>query len=385
MADDGAGASREHTVSVVVPVYRGETTLESLLAELDPLTDLNKTPAGRPFRVEEVLLVHDGSPDRSDVVIRKLAADHSYVYPIWLSRNFGQHPATLAGMSSTGGDWIVTLDEDGQFDPGDIASMLDVALDEGAQLVYGAPTNPPPHGRARNASSRTAKVLVNKVLTENEVPQFSSFRLLLGEIGRGLAAYVGAGAYLDVALSWVVGSTAMCPVEFRQTPDRTSGYSWKKLFNHFFQLVITSGTRPLRLVSLMGAVLAAGGILVAVVLVILRILHTITVPGWTSVTVLLLLVGGANLVALGVVAEYVGAAVRMAMGKPLYLMTSDPAAGPLHRDSNGQSDLSANGSGAESAADFESAATAEPPADGESAATVEPAAEVAAEPAADDS
>jgi len=70
--------------------------------------------------------------------------------------------------------------------------------------------------------------------------------------------------------------------------------------------------------------------------VIARLLGHITVPGWTSVTVLLLLLGGAILFALGVVAEYVGVAVRMAMGKPLYLITSDPAAGPLSRDSAGE-------------------------------------------------
>lgn len=327
-------AGREHTVSVVVPVYRGETTLGPLVGELLPLTQLYSTPAGRLWRVEEIVLVHDHGPDRSEEVIRKLVEAHRCVRAVWLSRNFGQHAATLAGMSSTGGEWIVSLDEDGQFNPTDIGSLLDTALDESAQLVYGVPTNAPPHGTARNLGSHLAKAVAKHLLTKGDLPQFSSFRLILGEIGRGVAAYVGAGVYLDVALTWVVGTTALCPVTFRQLDSRPSGYSFRRLLVHFAQLVITSGTRPLRLVSLAGALFALGGGVVAIVLIVGRLLGDITVPGWTSVTVLLLLIGGANLFALGVVAEYVGAAVRMAMGKPLYLMTSDPTAGPLHKDAS---------------------------------------------------
>jgi len=328
---DETSIELEHTVSVVVPVYRGESTLIPLVEELTPLTGHRATPEGRPWTIAEVLLVHDGGPDCSDVVIRKLAAAHPFVHPLWLSRNFGQHAATLAGMSSTGSEWIVTLDEDGQFDPNDIGSMLDVALDQHAQLVYGSPTNPPPHGAVRNLLSRAAKELATRLLTDGGLPHFSSFRLMLGEIGRGVAAYAGAGIYLDAALSWVFGTATLCPVRFRHVHDRPSGYSFRKLLTHFSQLVITSGTRPLRLVSLSGAVIAACGFLVAVTLIIGRLLGEIKVPGWTSVTVLVLFLGGANLFALGVIAEYVGAAVRMAMGKPLYLITSDPSAGPLHR------------------------------------------------------
>ncbi len=334
--DRGTG---EHTVSVVVPVYRGELTLGPLVGELLPFTQLSSTPAGRPWRLEEIVLVHDHGPDHSEEVIRKLVEAYDCVRAVWLSRNFGQHAATLAGMSSTGGEWIVSLDEDGQFNPADIGSLLDTALDGSAQLVYGVPSNTPPHGTARNLASQLAKAVANHLLTRGDLPRFSSFRLILGEIGRGVASYVGAGVYLDVALTWVVGTTALCPVKFRHLEARPSGYSFRRLLIHFAQLVITAGTRPLRLVSLAGALFALGGIVVALVLVVGRLLGAITVPGWTSVTVLLLLIGGANLFALGVVAEYVGAAVRMAMGKPLYLMTSDPTAGPLHKDaSRGGSD-----------------------------------------------
>src|ERR1700722_20394693 len=139
-----------HTISIVVPVYQGELTLEPLLADIEPLAGTQSTSRGVPFRVSEVILVHDGAIDRSDAVMAALAAKMPFVRTIWLSRNFGQHPATLAGMSSTNGDWVVTLDEDGQNEPRDIARLLDVAVEDEMQLVYARPTNAPPHGWVRN-------------------------------------------------------------------------------------------------------------------------------------------------------------------------------------------------------------------------------------------
>ena len=329
----------ENTISVVVPVYRGELTLDALLEELDPLTKACRTPAGRPMRVAEVLLVHDAGPDRSDVVMRRLAATKPFVHTVWLSRNFGQHAATIAGMSSTGSEWIVTMDEDGQFDPSDIGHMLDVALEDNAQLVYATSTNPP-HGVVRNFGSNVAKAVATRVLADGNLVTFSSFRLMLGEIGRGVSAYVGPGVYLDVALTWAFGRVAYFPVQFRHGADRPSGYSFRKLFSHFWQLVVTIGPRPLRFVSFTGALTALAGVVVAVVLLVEKLAGNIRVQGWTSLAVIELLLGGMILLALGVIAEYVGAAVRMAMGKPLYLITSDPANGPLHRKAEDVSESS---------------------------------------------
>jgi glycosyltransferase involved in cell wall biosynthesis len=331
----------EHTVSIVVPVYRGEHTLDALVEELRPLTSVFSSPAGHPMRVAEILLVHDCGPDHSDAVIRRLAADLPFIRPIWLSRNFGQHAATIAGMSSTGSDWIATMDEDGQFDPRDLGPMLDLALENNAPLVYGMPTNSPPHGLVRNLGSRATKIIATRLLTDGSLVRFSSFRLMLGEIGRGVTAYVGPGVFLDVALSWAFGRVAYCPVVFRQYSDRASGYSYRKLISHFWHLVVSLGPRPLRLVSFVGVLAALFGVVVAVIVLVEKLIGNIKVPGWTSLVVVALPLGGMTLLAIGVVAEYVGAAVRMAMGKPLYLMTSDPSTSPLQRDSAVASDPSA--------------------------------------------
>jgi len=322
-----------HTVSVVIPVYRGELTLDAVVAELLALPSPWVSDAGHLIEVTEVLLVWDNGPDGSAEVIRRLAATHPQVRPIWLSRNFGQHAATLAGMASSGGEWIVTIDEDGQHDPRSIADMIDVAMAQSSPVVYAEATNPAPHGRLRNAASKVAKWTVVVLTGGGAAPHYyQSYRLILGEIGRSVAAYAGSGVYLDVAIGWVAGSYATCPVTLRQEGDRPSGYSFRSLLSHFWSLVISSGTRGLRTVSIIGVAFAVLGIAVGGWLLVSSLTGTQqAVRGWASTMVVILVTSGTMLFSLGVVAEYLGVAVNMAMGKPLYLIVSDPVAGPLGR------------------------------------------------------
>jgi undecaprenyl-phosphate 4-deoxy-4-formamido-L-arabinose transferase len=333
MTDPGVGvALPSHTISVVIPVYRGETTLPALLAEIEPYTKPGKTIAGYEYVVSEVLLVHDSGPDGSAQVIRDLDQRYDFVHPIWLSRNFGQHAATLAGMVSSGSEWIVTMDEDGQHDPADIGRFLDVAMETRCTLVYADPRNAPPHGVLRNAASRSAKWIFARFFASGtDIGVFQSYRLMLGEIGRSVAAYAGSGVFLDVAIGWVNPSVSCCPVTLRSENGRRSGYTLRGLLSHFWRLVITSGTRGLRLVSVLGLLFALVGFGLAGVVVIARVTDQVPVQGWASVMVGLLLATGAILFSLGIIAEYLGSAVNMAMGKPLYLIVGDPMAGPLGR------------------------------------------------------
>jgi glycosyltransferase involved in cell wall biosynthesis len=322
-------SAREHQISVVIPVYQGERTLPGVLTELEKWVQPFVTTGGHRARVAEVVLVHDCGPDASDQVIREASLAHEWVRPVWLSRNFGQHAATLAGMSSSGGDWVVTMDEDGQHDPADLGTMLDQAMTLGADVVYAAPTNPPPHGYFRNLASRQAKRSMRFLSGREGADLFNSYRFVLGDVARSVAAYSGAGVYLDVALSWVCRNPATAPVVLREEGGRVSGYRWRTLMSHYWRMVITGGTRMLRLVSLLGAVFALLGVLLAVLVVVLRLSGGIDEAGWASTMVVALLSSGALLFALGVVAEYLGVAVNMAMGKPLYLIVADRAEGPL--------------------------------------------------------
>jgi polyisoprenyl-phosphate glycosyltransferase len=317
--------TRVDSVSVVIPVYSGAVTLPRVVKELEQLRSTQETPDGRKFRVDEVLLVWDRGIRGSDEVVRELAARDEWIRPIWLSRNFGQHPATLAGMTSSGGDWIVTMDEDGQHDPAYIGDLLDKAYRDRAQLVYASPMNRPPHGVLRNAASWLTKWLFVHILVPSDGPRaFNSYRLILGEAGRSVAAYTGAGVFLDVALSWVATEPSTCPVLMRQEGRPASAYTYRRLFSHFWRLVISSGTRPLRFVSMMGVLFALLGFGVAIYSAIQKAVGDITVQGWTSVFVAVLVLGGAALFSLGIIAEYIAVSATMAMGKPVYVIVRDP-------------------------------------------------------------
>ena len=129
----------------------------------------------------------------------------------------------------------------------------------------------------------------------------------------------------------MAGKVVTSPVELREEGDRASGYSTRRLFSHFWRMILSSGTRALRFVSVLGSVFGIIGVLIAVFILIARLSGDEVPEGWASTIVVILLSTGAILFSLGVIAEYIGVNVNMAMGKPPYLITSDPQNGPLGR------------------------------------------------------
>jgi polyisoprenyl-phosphate glycosyltransferase len=313
-----------YRVSIVIPVYAGEQTLPALMAEIAPLTQTQTTPGGNRYSVVEVLLVHDCGPNRSDRTLEALSVEHPFVQPVWLSRNYGQHAATLAGMASATGDWVVTIDEDRQQNPLDIGSMLDRALGSSLQLVYAQPTNAAPHGWLRNMLSDTAKAISTRVLGNRSIGRFNSFRLVDGEIARTLAAYCGNGIYLDVGLYWIAGRIGHCPVLLRHEMARPSSYSYLKLIGHFWRLVLTTGTRPLRLITIMGFSSMVLAVLVAVYALLAKFYGQVPVQGWASLLIVVAFFSGSILASLGVIAEYLAVTMGIVMGKPLYVVSTKP-------------------------------------------------------------
>ena len=318
-------------VSIVIPVYAGERTLPALVAEIEALTRPQTTPQGTRFTVCEVLLVHDCGQNQSDKTLEALSAQYPFVQVVWLSKNYGQHAATLAGMASATGDWVVTMDEDRQQNPADIATLLDHALGLSLQLVYAQPVNRPAHGWLRNLLSGSAKAISTRVLGNDSIGRFNSFRLVEGEIARTLAAYCGNGVYLDVGLFWIAGRVGHAPVVLRSDAERPSGYSYLTLMGHFWRLVLTTGTRPLRLITIMGFSSMVLAVLVATYALYAKFYGQVPVQGWTSLLIVVAFFSGSILASLGVIAEYLAVTMGIVMGKPLYVVSSKPTRPALRR------------------------------------------------------
>ncbi|MEN9855628.1 MAG: hypothetical protein RLZZ157_754, partial [Pseudomonadota bacterium] len=118
------------SLSVIVPVYSGEAYLRPLLLRLEAVR-MGWREQGAPFQLNEVILVDDSAVDGSPALVDALAREYSWVVPLHLMRNFGQHPATIAGILYSSGDWVVTMDEDLQHPPEDIEAMLRQAVTTG--------------------------------------------------------------------------------------------------------------------------------------------------------------------------------------------------------------------------------------------------------------
>lgn len=323
------GRSRIHSISIVIPVYNGEKTLKTVVEELAAYTEVSTSSQGYQYKISEVLLSWDHGRDRSDLVIRELEEQYPFVHGVWLTRNYGQHAATLAGMSQSTGDWVVTLDEDGLHDPKYISGMLDTALDEQVDVVYAEPSTAIPQSKFREWTSKTAKSIAAKFMGSSDAGKFQSFRLVLGDTARLLATKSGNNAYLDVALTWIANGVAQCPVVFRAGDGRPSTYNLTRLISHFWSMIITSGTKPLRIVSSIGATVSLVGFVWAIVVVIMRAANLIDAVGWSSLMVVMLMLFGLTLFSIGILAEYIGVIVRSTMGMPTYLVGEDPQRGPL--------------------------------------------------------
>jgi undecaprenyl-phosphate 4-deoxy-4-formamido-L-arabinose transferase len=152
---------------------------------------------------------------------------------------------------------------------------------------------------------------------------FNSFRLIDGEIGRIMAAYCGNGIYLDVALFWVAAQIGYCPVNLR--PElRPSNYGLLKLLNHFWRMVLCSGTRPLRIITVAGGFSVVLSFCFLIYAFYGKLISHTAVEGWTSLLVIISFFSGMIMVSLGVVAEYLALTMGIVIGKLLYIIASKP-------------------------------------------------------------
>ncbi len=321
MVDLAASPQVPISVSTVTPVYRGAEHLEALVARLDEVrTTFRESDA--PIELIESVFVDDGATDGSGEVLEKLAAAHSWITVVTLSRNFGQHPATVAGILHAGGEWIATIDEDLQHDPVEIEKLLRVAAEGRHDLVYATPSGTN-HSRARGWFSNTFKRLLVALSGNESLAQVQSFRLVRGDIARGAAAAVDHETYLDVALSWFtdrVGSVEIEMHDERFQNSGESGYGFRSLLSHARRAIISSQAKMLRLAAFVGLV----SVVVAAALAVRAVIGVVTgdvsdvAPGWPSLFMTLLFFGGVLSTLMVVLLEYSVSVALHLKGKPAF-------------------------------------------------------------------
>lgn len=322
-------------VSCVVPVYRGETTLGELARRIVEVAGAWEATSGFPFELVEAILVDDGSVDGSAAVLRRLEDEHEIVRVLTLSRNFGQHPATCAGILHSAGDWILTLDEDLQHRPESFESLLREAVVESRDVVYAQPRQGVHASWYRDLASRTYKRLLGFAIGARHFRRVSSFRAVRGNVARAAASVARHDTFFDVALGWFTDRFSGVEADLRDPRDESAmpapGYSLARLLSHARRAVVSSQTKWLRL----GAAVGIGALVFSLALVVWIVTQkaldpsSIAVRGWASTFVAVVFFGGLSSFLVGVVLEYLSTLLLQAHGKPTFFMVyrrSDEAA-----------------------------------------------------------
>lgn len=311
-------------VSLVVPVYSGAPYLPDLVKSICEVRDA-WISGSAPLHLVEVVFVDDDAIDQSAALLDQLAASYSWVRVLHLSRNFGQHPATIAGVLHTCGDWVVTLDEDLQHPPEYIAAMLQVAVSGQLDIVYAHAIDGVHESILRDLGSRLMKTFTGFFAGDMGVLKFSSFRVIRGAIARSASSVCGHETYFDVALSWFSRRVGTLPLQIKDRrfiEGKKSGYSLRKLLSHARRLVLSSRVKALRIGGYFGILAMLVGFSFAGYVATMEFFYpgVFGARGWSSLMVSSMVFGGMTLSLLSAALEYLSILVLRAQGKPTFFV-----------------------------------------------------------------
>ncbi len=296
-------------LSVVAPVYNEEATIEEFYGRVcSALT-------GVSF---ELVLVDDGSTDSSAVVLERLAAGDPRVRVVFLSRNFGHQTALTAGLDHARGDAVVMLDADLQDPPELINTMID-HWRAGCDVVYAVREAREGESRFKLSTARWFYRLFDKLAQVELQHNSGDYRLLDRRALDALLSMRERNRFLRGMTVWVGYTQAA--VGYKRDP-RYAGetkYTLSRMLRFSLDAISSFSHRPLQLATLLGFAISTLAFLAIPVVVVLRLLGSY-LPGFSAITILVLLLGGIQLIAIGIIGEYVGRIYDEVKGRPLYLV-----------------------------------------------------------------
>jgi glycosyltransferase involved in cell wall biosynthesis len=284
-------------LSIVVPIYNSEATIGTLLSRLhEVLQKLEST--------FEIILIDDGSRDLSwDRMVALQRVYSETVVVVQLMKNCGQHNAIMCGFNLTRGSYVVTLDDDLQHPPEEIPKLVQAMESNGSDLIYGSYAEKQ-HSEGRNLGS----FVINRfyrIVFRNSVP-ITSFRIITKRLVKSVCVYDLNFTYIDGLLAWNTDRIGSVVVRHAQREEGTSGYSLSKLLTLALNLFTNFSLLPLQLVSVIGVFSAVSGFLGGAYYFVRYLIDSISVPGYASVIVAILVLGGLQLLSLGIIGEYLG-------------------------------------------------------------------------------
>ena len=301
-------------LSIVIPVYNEKATLQELVSRCISVGDsLDKS--------YELILVDDGSRDNSVAMIKEAANQHAgKIVGVFLNRNYGQHAAVMAGFEQSRGEVVVTLDADLQNPPEEIPKLLE-HIEQGCEVVGSVREQ-----RQDSWFRKTASRFINKAVQRATGVMMSDYGCMLRAYRRNIVDAMlqchERSTFIPVLANSFAHKTAEINVKHAQREQGESKYSVWKLINLQFDLLTSMTTFPLRLLSILGGAIALLGFCFSLLLIALRLIHGAAWAGegvFTVFAVLFVFIG-AQLLALGLLGEYIGRIYNDVRARPRYFI-----------------------------------------------------------------
>ena len=299
-------------LSVVVPMYNEEEVVETTYERLSGvLAGMGET--------YEIVFVNDGSRDRTAEIVRRICQSDSHAKLVDFSRNFGHQIAVTAGMDYASGRTVVLIDADLQ-DPPEVIPEMVRLWREGYDVVYGRRIVRKGETWFKKTTAKLFYRLLRSMTAVNIPVDTGDFRLMDCKVTDTLCRMREQRRFIRGMVSWAgFRQTAVDYVREERFAGETK-YPLYKMLRLSMDAITSFSTKPLKLASILGFLMSAGGFVYLLVVMYLRLFTDMTTPGWSSMVVISLLFHGITLSLLGVLGEYIGRIYEEAKQRPLYLV-----------------------------------------------------------------
>lgn len=298
-------------ISIVIPLLNEEGNINVLYNALLPVVEKISPDY-------EIVFVDDGSKDNSFEIINKISEQNNRILGISLSRNFGHQIALTAGMEHTSGAIVVTMDADMQHPPEVILDLYN-KYKEGFDIVNTIRTETADSGAFKKVTSSWFYKIINKLSDIHIEPASADFRLMNRKTVNAFLQLKEKDRFTRGLISWMGFKQAMVPYT---APSRFSGkskYSITKMFRFAADGITSFSAKPLRISFFAGVIVSFIGLLYAIYAII-EYFGGKTIPGWASILVSILMIGGMQLISIGIIGEYLARVFNEAKNRPMYLV-----------------------------------------------------------------
>ena len=298
-------------ISIIIPVYNSSQTLAECYNRLKiTMVDITE--------FWEIIFVDDGSIDNSWETINNICKSNKKNVGIKLKKNYGQHNALLCGIRQAKYDYIITMDDDLQNPPEEIPVLIK-EIQNGYDVVYGYPREEK-HGFLRNLASIITKIALKATMGIKTARHVSAFRIFRTNLRESFTYYRGSFVSIDVLLSWSTNSFNAIPVKHLDRFVGYSNYTVKKLINHAFNMITGFSVLPLQIASIIGFLFSIFGFIILFFVLARYFIQGSTVQGFPFLASIVSIFSGAQLLAIGIIGEYLSRMHFRTMDKPQYFI-----------------------------------------------------------------